>query len=213
MSERFQRWLPWVFAGVMALTRWPGLMPPNFSAVYAFVFCAGALLGGRRAWALPLATMLVTDLVLNAYYQFGRGWDVFTVTGLALLLANYTGYAVLFGLGRLFNPQTRLLNLITGGILGAVLFYIVTNTAAWLFNPFHNPEYTRTFAGWLIALTKGTGGYPQTWEFFRNTLFSGGLFTALFSSAWHLTAAESPADKGEAVEPETDEPPAEAEGS
>lgn len=197
----------------MALTRWPGLMPPNFSAVYAFVFCAGALLAGRRSWALPLGMMLITDLVLNAYYQFGRGWDVFTITGLALLLANYAGYAVLFGLGRLFNPRTRLLNLVTGGILGAVLFYIITNTAAWLFNPFHNPEYTRTLAGWLIALTKGTGGYPQTWEFFRNTLFSGGLFTALFSSAWHLTAAESPADKGEASEPEPEEQPAEAEGS
>ena len=76
VHERFHRWLPWVFAGVMALTRWPGLMPPNFSAVYAFVFCAGALLPGSGSWRLPLGVMVGTDLLLNLYYQFGRGWEV-----------------------------------------------------------------------------------------------------------------------------------------
>ncbi len=63
-------------------------------------------------------------------------------------------------------------------------------------------------AGWLIALTKGTGGYPTTWEFFRNTLLSGGLFTALFAGAAKLTApTESPADKtagARAPEPEAE---------
>ena len=55
---------------------------------------------------------------------------------------------------------------------------------------------SRTLSGWLLALTKGVGGYPSTWEFFRNTLLSGGLFTALFVAAAKLTApAESPADK------------------
>lgn len=199
----------------MALTRWPGLMPPNFSAVYAFVFCAGALLPGARGWALPVGVLLATDLVLNAYYQFGRGWEVFTLTGGALLLMNYAGYAVLFGLGRWFQPRARWLTLLAGGMLGAILFYLVTNTAAWLFNPFQNPEYTRSLAGWLVALTKGTGGYPQTWEFFRNTLLSGGLFTALFAGAWKWTSSESPVEKGEtdsAAESEGDERPVEAEG-
>ena len=204
----------------MALTRWPGLMPPNFSAVYAFVFCAGALLPGSGSWRLPLGVMVGTDLLLNLYYQFGRGWEVFTMTGLALLLANYAGYAVLFGLGRLFQSQFqarsrgRWLSLLGGGVLGAILFYLVTNSAAWLFNPFRNPEYTRTLAGWLVALTKGTGGYPQTWEFFRNTLLSGGLFSALFAGAWQWASSESPVEKGEAAESEDEgkEQPVEAEG-
>ena len=94
------------------------------------------------------------------------------------------------------------------------MFYLITNTASWLFNPFHNPEYTKNLAGWLLALTKGTGGYPPTWEFFRNTLLSGGLFTALFAAAAKLTA-ESPAEKTVGQrEPEKEpeaEPPAEPE--
>ena len=46
----------------------------------------------------------------------------------------------------------------------------------------------------VLEVTKGTGGYPSTWEFFRNTLLSGGIFTALFAAAQKLTA-ESPAEK------------------
>ena len=50
--------------------------------------------------------------------------------------------------------------------------------------------------GWLTALTKGTAGYAQTWEFFRNTLLSGGLFTGLFVGAMKLTdAGESAREK------------------
>ena len=86
-------------------------------------------------------------------------------------------------------------------MLGAILFYLITNTAAWLFNPFGNPEYTKDLTGWLIALTKGTAGHPPTWEFFRNTLLSGGLFTGLFVGAMKLSEAtqaeaeeESPAE-------------------
>ena len=37
--------------------------------------------------------------------------------------------------------------------------------------------------------------HPTTWEMFRNTLASGGLFTALFAASAKLTHAESPADK------------------
>ena len=59
----------------------------------------------------------------------------------------------------------------------------------------HNAAPT-TRENWLIALIKGTGGWPQTWEFFRNTLLSGGLFTALFVGAMKLTATdESPVEK------------------
>ena len=73
------------------------------------------------------------------------------------------------------GTRARFIRLLGGGILGALLFYLITNTASWLFNPFGNPEYTKNFTGWLIALTRGTTGWPQTWEFFRNTIISGGL--------------------------------------
>ena len=200
--------LPALFIVVFALSRIPGLMPWNFSVAYAFAFCAGVFFRGRRAWWLPLAVMLATDIGLNCYYQHKLpNEDVWSAANLANLAFNYVAYGVLFFLGRRFKPQTSVLNLVGGGIFGAILFYFITNTASWLFNPFHNPEYTKTLTGWIIALTKGTGGYPSTWEFFRNTLLSGGLFTALFGAVGKLTA-ESPAEKNAGVrEPETEGEP------
>jgi hypothetical protein len=128
------------------------------------------------------------------------------------LLVNYAMYAVLIALGRCFKPQTSWFVLLGGGVLGAMLFYLLTNTAAWFLNPFGNPEYTKDLAGWIIALTKGTAGYPQTWEFFRNTLLSGGLFTGLFAGAMKLSAAlepkEAPAAEAESDDDEEAEAPA-----
>jgi hypothetical protein len=200
--------LPAIFVAVFALSRIPGLMPLNFSVAYAFAFCAGVYFCGALAWALPLGVMLATDLALNVYYQHTNpAADVWSARNLANLAFNYAAYAVLIWLGRRFKPQSSFIKLLGGGLLGAILFYLITNTASWLFNPFHNPEYTKTLAGWIVALTKGTGGYPSTWEFFRNTLLSGGLFTALFAAAAKVTA-ESPADKSAgAREPAAEDQP------
>ena len=196
---------------VFALTRVPGMLPQNFSATYALVFCAGVYFAGRMAWWLPLGVMLATDIGLNLYYWLALDIDVWALPALRYQLMNYAAYAVLIWLGRRFKPQSSFLALLSGGILGAILFYLITNTASWLFNPFANPEYTKTLAGWLTALTKGTGGWPQTWEFFRNTFISGGLFTGLFVGAMKFNEAAEES-KQEADEPEP-EPEAEPEES
>jgi hypothetical protein len=129
--------------------------------------------------------MAVTDILLNVFYYHApvlNGYMLVKTGSLALLIL----------LGKLFSRRASLLWLISGGLLGAVIFYLVTNTASWIFNP----EYPRTLAGWIQALTSGIPGYPPTWEFFRNTLISGGLFTGLFAGAMKLTeAAESEAEK------------------
>jgi hypothetical protein len=194
VKEKWNIWLPILLMGVFALTRWPGLLPPNFSAFYALAFCAGVYFPRRLAWWLPLATMVATDLALNLYYYFHLHIQSFR----AMQLVNYAVYALVIWLGTRFAPRSSWLKLLSGGILGAVLFYLITNTASWLFNPFQNPEYTKNFAGWLTALTSGTKGWPQTWEFFRNTLLSGGLFTGFFVGAMKFSeAAESAREKEE----------------
>jgi hypothetical protein len=55
-------------------------------------------------------------------------------------------------------------------------------------------------------LTIGQPGHAQTWEFFRNTLSSGGLFTGLFVGAMKMTEA---AEEDEAEEPAKDAQPSE----
>jgi hypothetical protein len=192
VNGKWSKCLPYVFMLVAALSRWPKLFPPNFSAFYGLAFCAGAFFPRNIKWWLPLGTLVVTDVALNFYYQS------FSV----MQLANYAAYALIILFGTRFNHRSRFVGLLAGGIMGAVLFYFLTNTAAWLFNPFGNPEYTKDLAGWLIALTKGTGGYPTTLQFFINTLMSGGLFTGLFAGALKLSeAAESAKEKEPEEEP------------
>jgi hypothetical protein len=203
-----------LFALVFALSRIPGMLSAdfaNFSAAYALAFCAGVYLTGRSAWWVPLSAMVVTDIGLNAFYAW-HGWDVWNGSVLKYQLINYVAYVAIIWLGRRFKPQSSFLSLLGGGLLGALLFYFITNTASWLFNPFRNPEYTKTLFGWLTALTKGTHGWPETWQFFRNTLLSGGLFSGLFVAAMKLgEASESPREKeagAAAGSPEDEEAPA-----
>ena len=192
VNKTWHRWLPWIFVALVALSRWPGLFPPNFSAATALAFCAGVYLSGAMAWWLPLGTMAATDVALNVFY-----YHTPPVGG--YLLLNYLVYAVLIWFGRQMGRRASFLKLLAGGLLGAMAFYLITNTLAWL----ENPVYARTLAGWIQALTSGQPGFPPTWEFFRNTLLSGGLFTALFVAAMKLTApAESPVEKEAGARPE-----------
>ncbi len=185
---------------VFALSRIPGMLPQNFSAAYALAFCGGLYFSGAMAWWLPLGALLVTDVSLNLFFYHE---PVFS----GYMLLKTLAFAGIVLLGRQFKPGMNFLRLLGGGVVGAVLFYLITNTASW----FHNPGYAKTLAGWVQALTTGLPGYPPTWEFFRNTLISGGLFTGLFVGAMKLTA-ESPAEKvaGAKTEEEPETEPEEA---
>jgi len=207
MKQKQNLWLPLLLVVVFALTRWPGLLPPNFSAAYALAFCAGVYFPGRLAWWLPMSVLLVTDLLLNHHY----GAPLLS----GYMALNYVAYAVLILLGRRCSAwRGSWLKLLAGGLVGAVLFYLITNTAAW-FNPAPGPfpqaPYPKTLLGWIQALTVGSPPWPPTWTFFRNTLLSGGLFTALFAGAMRLCEASRTAEEEETEDEEERAPEAEPE--
>ena len=203
MKEKWNKILPVLLMLVFALSRIPGVLPQNFSAAYAIAFCGAIYFSGAMAWWLPLGTLLITDIALNVFYYHEPIFSWY-------MLVKTLGFVAIVAIGKLFSARDSCFKLLGGGLLGAILFYLITNTASWIYNP----GYAKTLLGWWQALTSGIPGLPPTWEFFRNTLMSGGLFTALFVSSVKLTApAESPADKeAGAREPagETDAQPEEA---
>ena len=159
-----------------ALSRWPGLLPDNFSAAYALAFCAGVYFPRQLAWWLPMSAFLATDVLMNLLFYHVAPVSLY-------MLVNYGTYAVIIAIGKGFSAQASLLRLVNGSLVCAVLFYLVTNTAAWL----QNPEYAKTLAGWIQALTTGIPRFPPTWMFFWKTLLSTGLFTGLFVGAMKLS--------------------------
>jgi len=85
-----------------------------------------------------------------------------------------------------------------GTLLGALLFYLVSNTVSWLVNP----VYAKTIAGWVQALTVGLPGFPPTWVFGLKSLLGTGLFTGLFAGAMKWSEA---LDAEPEPEPETED--------
>lgn len=164
-------------------------MPINFSLGYALVFCAGAF-PKRLPWWAVFGTLVGTDIGLNVFY-----YDQPPLADYHLV--NYLGFGVLYALGRLLSRHASVLKHIGGGLLGAILFYLITNTGAWL----ENPAYAKSLAEWFRALTTGTNGWPETWTFFRNTLLSSGLFVGIFSAMLQAADAKEP-EPEEEKEPE-----------
>jgi len=196
MSTRWHKFVPYVFVALFALMRLPGFDTKGFSLAYALVFCAGAY---PRLLHIGIvsAVIIASDLWLNAYYGMPFADYQFV---------NYLAYAGIFFLGRLFRRRASLWRMIGGGFLGALIFYIVTNTGSWL----AEPRYAKTLLGWWQALTVGLPEWPQSWTFFRNTLLSGGLFSGVMAALFNaLSPAEPETEEAEENEeaPETEEEP------
>ena len=182
-------WVPAAIVLIYALTRWPNLMPLNFSLAYGLAFCAGAF-PRLLKWWLVFSAFVLTDVLLNEFY-----YDTPLFTDYQMLI--YGSFALVYLLGRQFGSKGSIWRFVGGGILGALVFYLVTNTAAWLWNP----VYAKTISGWLQALSLGEPGWPHTWTFFRNTLISGGLFSGLITAAMRAVQVEAPeTDEAEEVE-------------
>ena len=106
MKEKSNIWLPVALMLILALTRWPGLLPSNFSAVYAMAFCTGLYFRGRHHWLLPLSTMLLCDILLTLHYQSkSPDYDLLNAATLLYMAGNYAGYIALFLLGRKLSPE------------------------------------------------------------------------------------------------------------
>src|SRR6478672_13848952 len=99
-------WMPVLLMVVFAVTRWPGIMPPNFSAAYGLAFCAGVYFPRRLAWWLPLTTLLVTDVLMNVFYYQTSPLD-------DRMIVNYAAYAAIILLGRQFKPRAAWLALLS----------------------------------------------------------------------------------------------------
>jgi hypothetical protein len=158
----------------------------NFSPMAAVVLCGAVFLPKRFAIAVPLAAMLITDVVLNLHYKV----PVFSPG----MLFTYFGYAAIFLIGlQLRDRKSRgryQWKLFGGAVAGTFIFYLLSNTGAW----FASPGYAKTLAGWWQSQTVGLAPFPPSYLFLRNSLVGDLCFTALFAACFAFAAhkAHSP---------------------
>ena len=188
---------------VFAVSRWhtvdqegnlEPLLPYNFSAAHALLFCAAFWLPGWLGWFLPMATIIVTDLLLNSFVYnepllLQSSIPIWITLGIFVVLAKWLAKRRSYG--RVF----------LGTLIGTLLFYLVSNTMAW----FGNPAYVKNFAGWIQALTVGLPGFPPTWFFGLKSLLGTSLFTGLFAGAMKISDAWDDSEQELETEEEDDE--------
>lgn len=147
--------------------------PPNFSPVAALGLFAGAHFASRRlALAVPLLVLFLSDLVL------GMGLITPVV---------YGSFALVVCLGRLLRGRLNATRTASAALLGATLFYVITNFGVWALTDLYPPTWAGLAACYTAAI-----------PFFRNTLagdlfYSGLLFGswALLERGWPVLATEA----------------------
>ena len=142
----------------------------NFAPLAAIALCAAAYFPARYKFAVPMIALLISDVVLNMHYGFSL-LSPFVVS-------HYIGFALVGVLGLLLQNRASLKTLLPASIGASLIFYIITNSVSWMYDP----GYAKSFAGLIQALTVGLPQYSATptWMFFRNSLVSDLVFTLLF---------------------------------
>lgn len=118
--------------------------PMNFTPVLAVALFSGTYLNKRYALILPLAVMFITDVMIGFH-------ETMPVTWLCMACIGAIGFWV--------RKNASIVRVIAGSVLGAVLFFVVTNFAAWFY------LYEQTWAGLAQC-------YIAALPFFRNTFLS-----------------------------------------
>jgi hypothetical protein len=129
---------------------------PNFTPVISLALFAGAYLGKRLAFLVPVAAMLMSDLVVGFYDPVSM---LFVYGSLLLIVA----------MGNTMNNRVSLIKLGGFSLAGAVLFFVLTNFGVWIVP---NSMYPRTLAGLIECYVMGI-------PFFGNTVYSALLYSAL----------------------------------
>lgn len=152
----------------------------NFAPLMALSFCGAVYFRDKRMWLVPFVALTVSDLYLDYQYA-ARFQEEWTWPSVAVRLVCF-GVALL--IGWVVATRKNWVTLLGGALAGSLVFYLATNTDAWLTDPY----YAKSAAGWWQAMTVGRPEFPPTLLFFRNTLVSDLVFTGLFALVMEFAA-------------------------
>ena len=128
--------------------------PPNFTSLLALSFYVPVLFGTRYIPVL-LISFMITDLIIGLHGVILFTW----------------GSILLIGLGSKFFAK-NILNRIFGSLLGACLFYVITNFGVWTLG-----TYGYTLEGFLLC-------YTLAIPFFTYSLISTFIFSGIIEGIY-----------------------------
>ena len=175
ISENSTRF--WFLAIVIFVVTLSRLLPHpwNFTPVAAIALFAGAyLLNSRMAFILPLAALLISDILIEIGFRMGfnayGGFypDIFVV---------YISFLIIIGIGRYLRNNIKAIPVLLGVLSGSLIFYILTNFAVWVVS--NGTMYPMTMTGLIEC-------YVAAIPFFRGTLAGDVIYTGLLFGSFEL---------------------------
>jgi len=128
--------------------------PPNVASITAVALFGGAYLTNKRlALIVPLAALLLSDLLLGFY----RHMEVV-----------YGSFLLVVFLGFWLQRKRSALRIAGATLASSIIFFVITNFGVWAFESL----YPKTAAGLLAC-------YVAAIPFFQNTLVGDALYTAV----------------------------------
>lgn len=153
-------------------------MLPNFSAIEAISLFGGAVIATRLfALALPVIALYLSDFVINntvarIYYPEVEG----VVWYSDYMIGTFLSVVLIVLLGRIVLKNRLSIGSVAGtSIAGSLIFFLVTNTQAWI----SNPMYSKDFSGLLQSLTAGL-------PFLKTSMLSALIFSAILFGSYYL---------------------------
>ena len=146
-------------AGLIALGVLARLLPHphNVTPLTAMALFGGAYLSRRWGILLPLAIVVLSDLVLGFHDVMAFTWGAFALIGLA---------------GWWLRRQPRAGRVVFASVAGSTMFFLVTNFGVWLLGD-QGTMYPKTLEGLWTC-------YIAALPFFRNALLGDVVYTSSF---------------------------------
>ncbi len=129
--------------------------PPNFTSLIALSFYIPAFLGRKYILAL-IFSFFITDLVIGFHNTMLFTW----------------GSVLIIGIFSNFFLKNIILR-ISGALLGATIFYVVTNFGVWLLSDMYNLSFDGLLSAYILAL-----------PFFGYSVISTLLFSSLIETIY-----------------------------
>jgi hypothetical protein len=180
MSKKVWNARFFVLAGIIITAAFMRLIPhwPNFTPIAAMALFGGAYMGKKYlAFLLPMLAMLLSDLLLGFH------------SGMA---AVYFAFAITVGIGLLLRKRLNAGTIITASLASSVIFFLITNAAAWLTSP---QLYPASFVGLMQSYVAGLaffndGSYGIS--FFMNEVMGGVFYNTMLFGAFYFATKKFP---------------------
>ena len=149
--------------------------PPNVACIGAVGLFAGCYLSGKRAYLVPLAALLLSDIAGHMLKIPGMGfYQPLTMA------AVYLGAVAAVPVGRWLSSRKQLwFRAPAGSLMASTSFFLISNFGVWL-----GGWYTFTLAGFLAC-------YINAIPFFGYTLAGDLFFTGVLFGSFELSKSFS----------------------